>query len=77
MQGLLIYYLFHVAAEGATAAQLPQPHMKEKEANYEPGEWKFNCYTYNFIIIVWLLKTPLIRHYHHKVMIENQNQNLM
>ena len=30
--------LFHVAAEGATAAQLSQPHMKEKEANYELGE---------------------------------------
>ena len=30
--------LFHVAAEGATAAQLSQLHMKETEAKDDHGE---------------------------------------
>lgn len=30
--------LFHVAAEGAAATQLLQPHMKEAEASNELGE---------------------------------------
>ena len=32
------YALFHVAAEGITAAQLLQPHMKETEAKDDHGE---------------------------------------